>query len=665
MNGLLLFHLNLDFSSIELRQHRLVIKNCYYPLLNLVRSTNTNISIELSGRTLERINAIDQYFIKDLKTLINDGKVEIVGSSYVQSIGPLFPNDLNALNLKEGQNTYSKILGVEPKIALISEMALSQSLIDIYLEAGFKTIIMDIDNISESSNISKNNLYKYGDIQSSYSTMKIKIIWSDSIMFQKFQRYIHGDLSLNDYLSFIKKIISKKINLYLPIYSNDAEIFNFRPGRFDQEAKIECDEWSKIVDLIEVLKSQLNLTFKNPSYLSNIKKFKLDKKVVTLKTLNQISSAKYPVPVKKQKKYNINRWAVTGRDDQFLNTMSYRILNAMNQNLIPQNNKNIRFLLKNSASDLRTHITHSRWESHMKELNFFLKKYKIFPKTKIVNKAKYSKLDRDLTFSLFSMKTEEEKYLKIKNSFLNLKLNLKKGLSIESLGFKDHKFKPYLQSFKNDFYDSIEFGADFFSGNVLLEIPSKMKRFTDLSSSQVYYQINSESINLLIEIPSPFFTLQKRIDISLISQKVSIGYIFKKIKPFIGILRVGNFLFSAKPLKKTMKIQTKIGGNNFECFEFGETSFDHTEAASSFVSSSRGLPSTDGIIEISDIHDRGIKFIYNNHDSFAMPMIKYNRMLPNSFLRLIFSLREVDDTSKASKHVQPMFIEISPISKGG
>ncbi|MDB3867957.1 hypothetical protein N9333_03920 [Gammaproteobacteria bacterium] len=620
------------------------------------------ISLEFSGKTLERILSLDKNFIRELKRLIDKKSIEIVGSGYVQLIGPLLPHQINSLNLQEGQNVYLNILGIRPKTALISEMALSHSLIDLYLDAGFETIIMDIDNIAESLNVSKNHLYKYGDIKSHHLKKNIKIVWSDSIMFQKFQRYVHGDLSINDYLLFIQRTLKKNINFYLPIYTNDAEVFNYRPGRFQEEAKIDDDEWKKITLLLQSLNSELNIAFKNPTNLSEIKNFLYKKKLTNLKTLKKISSASYPVPVKKQKKYNINRWAVTGRDDQFLNVMSYRIFHAMKKNLVPQNKKNIRFLLENSASDLRTHITLPRWDSHIKKLNNFIDKYKIYKKIRRINKKYYQELNSDITNPICSIKTIDKKYLEIQTQYSQLKLNIKKGLSIESLEFKDHKFQPYLKSFENDFFDSISFGADFFSGNVLLEVPSQMKRFTDLTCSKILYQLNANRINLLIEVPSTFFTLQKIITVDLSSQKVSLGYTFKNIKPFIGILRVGNFLFSDLAVKKKMKIKTMLGGEEFECFEFGDKSFDHTEAVSQFVSSSRGIPATSGVIEISDTKNTGLRFSFENESTFSMPMIKYQKMHPHSFLRLIFSLRELDDTSKPSKNIQPTFISITPIS---
>ena len=167
--------------------------------------------------------------------------------------------------------------------------------------------------------------------------------------------------------------------------------------------------------MLQSLKSNFNIEFTTSSHLSGIKKFKYKKKLTTLKTLKKISSAEYPVPVKKQKKYNINRWAVTGRDDQLLNTMSYRILHAMTEKLIPQNKRNIRFLLENSASDLRTHITEPRWDAHIKKLHSFVRKYKIPRQSERINKAHYQDLNSNISNSLFSLQTIDKKYLEIKS----------------------------------------------------------------------------------------------------------------------------------------------------------------------------------------------------------------------------------------------------------
>ena len=42
-----------------------------------------------------------------------------------------------------------------------------------------------------------------------------------------------------------------------------------------------------------------------------------------------LESPEQPVPVKKQGKYNITRWAVTGRDDLGINTACWRLYEAL------------------------------------------------------------------------------------------------------------------------------------------------------------------------------------------------------------------------------------------------------------------------------------------------------------------------------------------------
>ena len=43
----------------------------------------------------------------------------------------------------------------------------------------------------------------------------------------------------------------------------------------------------------------------------------------------RLESAACPVPVKKQRKYNLSRWAVTGRDDLGVNAACERIYRGM------------------------------------------------------------------------------------------------------------------------------------------------------------------------------------------------------------------------------------------------------------------------------------------------------------------------------------------------
>ena len=102
------FHLNLSFSSIENEEHKDVIERCYWPLLSLCEIEGVRIGIEMSGKTIERIQETDKAWISHLSSLIQDGHVELIGSGYVQMIAPLVPYEVNHWNHVLGLQIYKK-----------------------------------------------------------------------------------------------------------------------------------------------------------------------------------------------------------------------------------------------------------------------------------------------------------------------------------------------------------------------------------------------------------------------------------------------------------------------------------------------------------------------------------------------------------------------------
>ena len=62
-DSFLFFHFNLFFSSVDKAQRKTIIKNCYYPILNIAKEHNIPINIEASARTLLEIKKIDKKFI--------------------------------------------------------------------------------------------------------------------------------------------------------------------------------------------------------------------------------------------------------------------------------------------------------------------------------------------------------------------------------------------------------------------------------------------------------------------------------------------------------------------------------------------------------------------------------------------------------------------------
>ena len=230
------FHLNILFSSIEKEQRSEVIQKCYWPLLNLIKDFKLPIAIEAPALTLKIINKYDNSWIKEFKKLLKSHYCEFIGSGYTQLIGPLVPWEINRKNQLIGQSIYQKILNYSPDIALINEQAFSSNLIPIYLESGYKTIIMEWNNSFSFKNWDP-ELVNFRQSAISQCGKNIDVIWNNSINFQRFQRYAHSEISFSEFIDLVN--VNKKLdNFNYLLYGSDAEIFNFRPGRFQNETKI-------------------------------------------------------------------------------------------------------------------------------------------------------------------------------------------------------------------------------------------------------------------------------------------------------------------------------------------------------------------------------------------------------------------------------------------
>ncbi|RLA77336.1 MAG: glycoside hydrolase family 57, partial [Epsilonproteobacteria bacterium] len=135
-----IYHGNLAFSAIEEETLPEVIDKTYFPLLELIEKDNLKVGLELSAYSLEKVQELRPNWIAKFKELHSKGLIELIGSGYMQLIGPLVPYEININNQKIGLEIYNNILGIVPTIAYINEQVFSKSMVDIYVEAGYKAI---------------------------------------------------------------------------------------------------------------------------------------------------------------------------------------------------------------------------------------------------------------------------------------------------------------------------------------------------------------------------------------------------------------------------------------------------------------------------------------------------------------------------------------------
>src|SRR5262249_53784936 len=163
------------------------------------------------------------------------------------------PAAVNAANLRIGHAAYDRLLGFRPRIAFVNEQAYAAGLIQHYIDAGYRAIVMEWDNPSRAHPEWDAEFRYLPQTAVGQRGESIPLIWNKAIAFQQFQRYAHGESSLDDYLAYLAGHVSQSPRA-LAMYGNDAEVFDFRPGRYHTEAALESgSEWDRIEHLYAAL----------------------------------------------------------------------------------------------------------------------------------------------------------------------------------------------------------------------------------------------------------------------------------------------------------------------------------------------------------------------------------------------------------------------------
>lgn len=632
------FHLNLLFSSIEESERDLVIKKCYWPLLEIAAKYNIPIGIEASAYTLEIISKIDQTWISRLKELIKQEVCEFIGCGYTQIIGPLVPAEVNRQNLLIGNQIYREILDIEPKLALVNEQAYSSGLVPIYLEAGYQGIIMEWNNPYQGNSTWDINWSYYPQNASGANNTSIKLLWNNCIAFQKFQRYVHGDLELSEIMDYIYQQ-DNNLGRSFPVYGSDAEIFDFRPGRFSTENTITMNEWQRIDELMKILENSQHCKWVSPTEAIMLKKCKFSGNNLKLESSSQ------PIPVKKQNKYNISRWGLTGRADFKINSKCYKLFNTVKGS--NNNSEDWKELCYLWSSDFRTHITTKRWEKYLQRLRLFedklgindhgdILKFEINNSKSLSNNVSNTIVRREGRFLIFEAKE------------LKIIFNCRKGLAIEKFTNKNISQKPLFGTIAHGYYENIAWGADYYSGHMIYSSPGK-HQITDLEPVDPIIEKEGMVIRIKCRIETYLGQINKKWIIDMEKENLTLSYDLAFDEESIGCLRISPVtLFQDSFDHQTLEIKTHNGGDFEETFKLHNIKIDCGKAVSNLVSSNQGLGLTKGKIDIGDLN-KTISISFDQSESAFLGQISHQLIGNKSFARISLSSSEVDDTSKPKK----------------
>jgi len=620
------FHLNLAFSSIEEERRDEVIERCYWPLLRLAER-HAHLGIEVSGYTLEEIARRDPTWIEKMRELVAANQVQLVGSGYSQMIGPLVPARVMQENLRIGNEVYRHLLGVQPRIALVNEQAYSSGLVGNYLDAGYSAILMDWDNPAAHHPDWNPELQYLPQRAAGTDGRSIQLLWTNTAAFQQLQRFVQGDTSLETYLRFVRGRRSMATRA-LCLYASDAEIFDFRPGRFNTETKLpETSEWERLHQALTGVRTEIGINLIGPQHVLKLIDREGGGNVLNLET------AACPVPVKKQRKYNLARWAVTGRDNTAINGACERIYRGMLEgNAGADDWKELCYLW---ASDFRTHLTQKRWDALRERLE-----------------AAEARWSRKSAAPAPAPQGEavETRHINVHTPKVFARLNRRRGLAIEHLRFGSSE-RAVVGSLPHGFFEEISLQADWYTGHSVFEADGEHK-VTDLEwcDARAWTDENGDQF-VRARIETPKGPIDKTLRFHATEQRVDFDLTFAWEEWGKGVLRFGNFTLSPNSHRlpegwsPDLRVITHNGGSSPETFLLKDQRVEYGASVSFLVSSAQGLGMTEGWAEIGDDRRR-LRIVVDRETAPLLGLVTHINTSRGAFCRFALSALELDDTRK-------------------
>lgn len=619
--------MNLMFSALSEEERVVVLDRCMEPLLKLGEDGFT-FAIQMSGLSLEQLAKLRPKQLDRLKKLIERPNCEFIGNGYSQIIQPLVPWEVNLKNQELGMQCYEEMLGLRPKIAIVNEMAFSASSSRSFSEVGYNGLVMEWNNPYKAHPEWDSSFRYYPQKIDLGQGDETDLVWGDTILTQTFQRYVHGEIELDEYMARLSKYNNQEGALCL--YSSDAEVFDFRPRRYGNEGHRE-GEWLRIKKLIESVQLDTDGLTLPSNIIQDFKK--------NGPNLLKLESYWQPITVKKQDKYNINRWALTGRDDFAFNTRCFSLANAFKDGVPDHDDwRKLCFLW---SSDLRTHIEENRWlyaQDILIELELkWLKKNVAIKYLNLIKHKEYSNPNKEC-------------FIELKTPQQSLKLDLKKGLSLREWSVNGNSV---LGTIPHGTFEDISLAADYYSCHSVIE-PQGEHKITDLVNIEPWIDDEHDDfIYVGMQLKKPDYLFKKKYSINRKRNEFSVEQTIKISDRRKSLIRSTHFtILPGLWDQSSLYYETALGGGKLEHFSFGNKVIDHTQNLNQLVSTRHGLGVTDGEIRIGDAK-HSIIFKHEPSEAALVPHLQY---LPQKnglyLLRLIYSAQELDETFKVSDKPQ-------------
>src|SRR6185503_20084645 len=234
----------------------------------------------------------------------------------------------------------------------------------------------------------------------------------------------------------------------------------------------------------------------------------------------------------------------------------------------------------------------------------------------------------------------------VRTDTVALVLNCRRGLAIHSLSFGDEV--SLCGTLAHGYYDDIHWGADFYSGMTVMDVPGRPK-LTDLN--RVEPRIGRTAAgDLVVEgsIPTELGAVVKTIRVAHDRKEVEWTYRLEWPEIPVGSLRLGDITLNPGAFARaSLFYRSHNGGTLPETFALEGTRVGHGEAVSSLVTASHAIGITEGLVEVGD-SSRTLRIQVDKAAAALVGMITFQPIRDTYFCRVSFSATEVDETRRGT-----------------
>lgn len=144
-----LLHWNLDYAEFPRSEAENIISKSYQPMIDAIQSANLGpILMNITGHTVEYLQKHNHELLDQIKLLLDENKIELVGSGYSHPILPLLPKRRRLGQLRSHKDQLESLFDINLKGIWPPELAVSQLVLDDVHEVGYEWSVTDHEHLS-------------------------------------------------------------------------------------------------------------------------------------------------------------------------------------------------------------------------------------------------------------------------------------------------------------------------------------------------------------------------------------------------------------------------------------------------------------------------------------------------------------------------------------